>query len=405
IINEYDFTNLNALDITWELYEDGSLLEHGQMPRLDVKPKESKVVMVPYKIPQLKPGAEYWLILRFRLAEPTLWAEKGYEIGWEQFKLPFEVPPGPLVRTEGMSPLDLQETMSEVIIIGKNFEVIFNKNAGLISSFKSNGCELIREGPRLNAWRAPTDNDVPRLAVEWRKAELDRLIHEVKYVKSNRISEKHLVVEISSVLKTLENQERFECLYAYNIYGSGDIIIEVKVNPLKDLPPHLPRIELQARIPGEYGIITWYGRGPHENYWDRKEGAAVGVYRSTVDEQYVPYIKPQENGNKTDVRWVSLTNSSGFGLLVVGMPLLEVNALYYTTEDLSNAKHTCDLKKRDFITLNLDYKQSGLGGGSCGPDTLPIYLVKPEPVSFSIRLRPFHPNESAVEISKQRISD
>jgi len=403
IINEYDFTNLSALDIFWELYEDGSLIDCGQLPKMDVKPKESKVIIVPYKLPQLRPGAEYWLMLRFKLAESTLWAEKGYEIGWEQFKLPFEVPSSSIIKTEDMPPLDFQETTSEIIVVGKNFSVTLDKKVGLLSSFKSGNRELIKEGFRLNVWRAPTDNDAPRLAVEWRKAGLDKLVYEARHIRSARVSEKHFLIEVSSILRTLEGQERFECLYSYNIYGSSDIIIEVKVNPLKGLPPHLPRIGLQAKVPKEYEIVTWYGRGPHENYCDRKEGAAIGVYRSTVEEQYVPYIKPQENGNRTDVKWVSLTDSSGFGLLVVGMPILEVSALYYTIEDLSSAKHTYELKKRDFITLNLDYRQSGLGGGSCGPDTLPIYLVKPEPVVFSVRLRPIYPDESAMEISKQRI--
>jgi hypothetical protein len=156
-------------------------------------------------------------------------------------------------------------------------------------------------------------------------------------------------------------------------------------------------------IPGGFEKLTWFGRGPHENYCDRKEGAAVGVYSETVDEQYIPYIKPQENGNKTDVRWALLTNDLDFGLLIVGMPLMEFSVHHYTIEDFEKAKHTYELKRRDDITLNIDYKQSGLGGGSCGPDTLPQYLVKPEHIHFAIRLRPISPGESVDELSKQTI--
>jgi hypothetical protein len=210
-------------------------------------------------------------------------------------------------------------------------------------------------------------------------------------------------VIVESSLRAPENIERFSCIYTYKIYGSGDIIVEADVKPGSGVPPHLPRIGLKLTVPGGFENFTWFGRGPHENYCDRKEGALVGVYKSTVDEQYVPYIKPQENGNKTDVRWVALTNKLGFGLLAIGMPLMEVSAHHYTAEDFERAKHTYELVKREDIVLNLDYMQSGLGGGSCGPDTLPKYLVKPDPVRFKVRLRPISPIESPIELSKQRI--
>jgi Beta galactosidase small chain. len=119
---------------------------------------------------------------------------------------------------------------------------------------------------------------------------------------------------------------------------------------------------------------------------DRKEGARVGVYSGTVDEQYVPYIVPEENGNKTEVRWVSLTNADGVGLLAVGMPTMEVSAHHYTTEDLTQARHTYELVRREEITLNLDYAQSGLGSASCGPGRLEKYQLKPEEVRYRVRL-------------------
>jgi len=170
--------------------------------------------------------------------------------------------------------------------------------------------------------------------------------------------------------------------------------------------PFLPRIGLQMRLPGGYEQFTWYGRGPHETYVDRKEGAQAGVYSGTLDEQYVPYVVPQENGNKTEVRWVALTNSEGLGLLVVGMPLLEVSAHHYTTEDLTAARHTHELKRRDDVTLNLDYAQSGLGSASCGPGRLEKYQLKPEQVRFAVRLRPFSANtDSPMALSKQVIRE
>jgi hypothetical protein len=155
-------------------------------------------------------------------------------------------------------------------------------------------------------------------------------------------------------------------------------------------------------LPAGFERFTWYGRGPHESYVDRKFGAQVGLYSGTVDEQYVPYIVPEENGNKTDVRWVALTDDDGVGLLAVAGEVLEVSAHHYTTQDLTEATHTYELTRRDEITLNLDYAQSGLGSASCGPGRLEQYQFKPEPVAYRVRLRPFKEGvESPVELSKQ----
>jgi hypothetical protein len=198
---------------------------------------------------------------------------------------------------------------------------------------------------------------------------------------------------------------RFECEYTYTIYGSGDVVVDTHVVPGSDLP-FLPRIGLQMCLPGQYDGFSWYGRGPHESYVDRKLGARVGVYSGTVDDQYVPYVMPQENGNKTDVRWVALADEGGVGLLAVGMPLLNVSAHHYTTEDLTRATHTYELERRDDVTLNLDYAQGGLGNESCGPGVLPQYLLQPQEVRFRLRLRPFAAGDgSPVELSKQTIEE
>ncbi|MEM3715857.1 MAG: glycoside hydrolase family 2 TIM barrel-domain containing protein [Candidatus Bathyarchaeia archaeon] len=402
ILNRYDHLDLSVIDITWELTEDGKVIQEGVLPKMYTKPRESEIVTVPFTIPEkLKPGAEYYLTLRYKLSKDTLWAEKGYEVGWSQFKMPFNVPPGPEVKVEDMPPLKLEETEDKILVVGEDFKLLFDRVTGCVCGFIYRGLNLVKSGPLLNVWRAPTDNDAPRLAPLWRKAGLDRLKHVTRSVKAEKISDKIIRMNVESSLITPEGSERFRCTYIYRIYGSGDIIIETHVQPVEGLPPHLPRIGLQMTIPRGFENITWFGRGPHENYRDRKEGAPVGVYSGTVDEQYVPYIKPQENGNKTDVRWVALTNAFGFGLLAVGLQLMEISAHHYTAEDFDRAKHTHELKRREDITLNLDYMQSGLGGGSCGPDTLPQYLVKPEPVCFKIRLRPISPGESPMELSKQ----
>jgi len=403
VVNRYDFSDLGGLDLHWELCEDGTVIQSGKLPKLRTPPRGNDVLTVPFRTPQLKPGAEYWLVLRARLSDDTKWAERGHEVAFAQFKVPFEVPPSPMLKTEDMPKLRVKDSREQVVLSGKDFKLVFDKLKGCITSLNYRGSELVREGPYLNVWRAPTDNDAARMAFEWRKFGLDRVAHAVKEVRVEKVSSQLVRVHVDVVVKAPDVGEGFECKHVYSIYGSGDVVIETDVKPSEKLPP-LPRIGLRFNIPEGYDTLTWYGRGPHENYCDRKEGALVGVYSGSVDDQYVPYIKPQENGNKTDVRWASLTSGDGLGLLVVGMPVFELSAHRFTAEDFDRAKHTFELKRRDYITLNIDYRQSGLGGASCGPDTLPKYQIPPEPVRFSIRIKPFSSREeSAAELSKIKV--
>ena len=510
IVNRYFFSDLSGLDVAWKLSADDRVLQDGQLPRLCTPAGGREVVTVPFVEPELEPGVEYWLTLSFRLAEDTPWAEKGHEVAWEQFKVPFDVPPVAPVFASEMPVLKLTESDAQAVVEGAEFRLLFDKSEGTITSFRYRGHELVERDPRLSFWRAPTENDLntwgdERAAIHWREVGLDQLqervaavqvkqvalqvvriavrsVSEVKEdavlpkppskeeqwalleqglswlldeeklralctrlgvaydelpgthkqpklkgllarsVRENRVLEllqqvHDLLVELGEpvpdVLKEvvasgqlamqpqLKPPARFECDYVYTVYGSGDVVIDTHVVPEAEVP-FLPRIGLQMRLPGGYEQFTWYGRGPHETYVDRQEGAQVGVYSGTVDEQYVPYIVPQENGNKTEVRWVALTNEDGVGLLASGDRWLEVSAHHYTTEDLTQAKHTYELKRRDDITLNLDYGQSGLGSASCGPGRLEKYQLKPEEVRYSVRLRPFSTAvDSPMRLSKQ----
>jgi beta-galactosidase len=181
----------------------------------------------------------------------------------------------------------------------------------------------------------------------------------------------------------------------YTVFGNGEIIVESSFVPGDSELPEIPRFGMQLEIPGGFETVTWYGRGPHESYWDRKTGARVGVWSGTVDEQFVDYSEPQENGNKTDVRWMSLTDEAGAGLLVIGEPLVAFSAHHYTTEDLQTAKHSYEMGYREDITLSVDMQQTGVGGDdSWGARTHDEYTLWPEAMSYSFRLRPLTPSGS-----------
>jgi hypothetical protein len=252
------------------------------------------------------------------------------------------------------------------------------------------GRPLIAGGPRLNVWRAPTDNDV-HIAREWRKAGLDRLGQDIRRVALVQVHPQAVQWEVEAVLAGYMLRPAFGVQYRYTFFGSGDLLIETAVKPLKELPV-LPRLGLQMRLPGSLDRFAWYGRGPHESYADRQESARVGVYSGAVKDQYVPYVLPQEYGNKSGVRWAAITDLQGHGLLALapqGGPLLNVSVQEFTTEAITAAKHTFDLKPCGETILNLDALQAGLGSNSCGPGPLEKYLIKPEEMAFSVRLRPF----------------
>jgi len=201
---------------------------------------------------------------------------------------------------------------------------------------------------------------------------------------------------------------RFEYDVTYTIDGTGCLSIDTHIVPADNLRP-LPRIGLQMTVPGTFSMVSWYGRGPHETYVDRKRGAKIGVYGGSVDEQYVPYVTPQENGNKTEVRWLALTDERGVGFLVAAAeadvegPWLNMSVHHYTTEDLTCARHTYELTRRDDITLNLDYAQSGLGNGSCGAGILEKYLLKPREVRFSMTFAPLTGESTPVQTYKELV--
>ncbi len=347
-------------------------------------------------------------MIRFNLAEATGWANRGHEVAWEQFKMPYEAPtPTPLSFGQ-MPELQLTENLELITVIGQDFSVTIDRASGLISSFLFRGTELLVCGPSLNVWRDPTDNDglkayphrEDKLLARWFAAGLDRLELRGNILSVRQLNPQVVQLLVETVARVDDFPAGIEQRQTYTVYGSGDILIENRIEAGRELPL-LPRVGLTLQLPRGFEQFTWYGRGPHENYVDRNTGAAISLYHSSVDEQYVPYIMPQENGNKTEVRWLTLTNEAGIGLLAAGRPPLEASVSHYAAGDLYRAFHTNELTRRDEVRLNLDYQQCGLGGASCGPGTLPQYLIQPGTFEFTVRLRPFMAEEDPVQMSRQ----
>jgi beta-galactosidase/beta-glucuronidase len=387
VANRYAFRSLEHVECAWRITRDGEVLQQGSVSGLNVGPGGEAGLTIPYAPVNPVPGATCWLDFSFTLAEDTLWAKRGHQLAWAQFELPVAKRAAPVIRIAEMPALRVDAGSRVLSVAGDDFSLAFDTYYGTLAAWEHHGISLVTAGPRLNVWRAPTDNDV-HIAKEWQKVGFDRLQQRVSRVEMVRRERSVAQIEVQASLAGYFLRPVFDVTYLYTIYGSGDLVVTTRVAPLGSLPT-LPRIGLQMRLPGSLDRFAWYGRGPHESYVDRKESAAVGVYVGTVHEQYVPYVLPQENGNKSDVRWAAITGMRRTGLLAIGMPLLNVSVHHYTPEDFTAARHTFELKRRDETIVHLDHAHCGLGSNSCGPGPLPQYLLKPEETSFSVRLKPF----------------
>lgn len=406
IENKYDFMSLANIEGTWTLMADDQMIGQGILPELDVHAHSSKSYCIPYELPVYSEhGTEYWLNLDFTLNRSTIWAEKGHPVTMSQLKIPLEEKPMSAIPISQLPALTIDEDGKSVNIYGNSFRLVFDKFKGIIKSYQFTGVELISSGLMENFWRAPTDNDIPVQAKIWEKERLNLLSRRISGIEVERLYKQAIRVKVGTVMASCSLKPLFDTTVIYTVYGNGNVEVKTHVKPRREIAS-LPKLGLQLRMPLDFNQFAWYGRGPHENYIDKNESALVGVYRGIVEEQFENYAFPQENGNKCDVRWASLTDRNGIGLLFAGMPHFNFSVSHYTTENLTSAKHTYELVKSNETIVNIDYRQSGLGEASCGPDTLEKYRLKAEEVEFAFIIKPFARNSgSEMNISRQKLGE
>jgi len=399
IRSKQDFASLAWLVGSFELSVDGAVVDSGELPTLDIAPGASRDFDLPIGKPKLEPGQECFLTLRFRTAERTSWAGKGHEVAWEQFALPFRATGRSRGgRAAATRPVAIEREGERASITGGDLQIEIDTAAGQLDALRWKGLNLVISGPRLNLWRAPTDNDGIKSWSDhagkalgkwlaWGLREL-RVIDTSTEIRRSRDGSVAAVTRQS--LCGSDPEAAIEWRHQCAVLPEGAVRIRNTIR-IPRCFDDLPRIGVTLVLPPGFEKLEWLGRGPHENYCDRKRGAAVGRHAGSVDEQYVPYILPQENGNKCDTRWIALAENSSCGLLIAGCPEFEFSASHFTSDDLYRAFHTNELTRRDEITLNLDVRQRGLGGASCGPDTLPEYRVRGGTHHLDFLMRPFAP--------------
>jgi beta-galactosidase len=356
------------------------------------------------------PGAEYYFRISFTLADDTPWALKGHEVAWDQFRVPLVVPPKPMVTPDNIPDLTLTSEDGRVTAERADFRVVFDRAQGTIVEYTAHGQDLIKRGPTENFYRAPTDIDLmmgnpPANVHKWRAAGLDRLVRTVLSFEAAQLAPQVVQVCISARLCAADKRDGIDSEMVYRVYGNGEVLLKHKVSINKRLP-FVPRVGLELILPGELEQLTWYGRGPHENYVDRKKGAAVGLYRSTVTDQFTPYVYPSECGGKEDVRWLTLTDQAGTGLMVVGLDKLHFDALYYTIRDLAAAGHPYELTRRDEVILHLDGWHMGVGGDDgWWSQVHEEFLIYPGEYHYALRLRPITAQDDVSELGRTLIKD
>ena len=397
--NRFSFTPSDAFETRWELLEDGVAVANGMFDWPSVPPLARQAVPLALPAFAVKPGAEYFVNVSFHLKADTLWAKKGHLVAHDQLALKNDAE---AVQPPARGNVQITAAADGIVVTAGPTTVRFSRATGTISSLTMNGRTVLADsadgivrGPRLTCMRAFTDND------KWmRKAFYDsgltQLRYHVRELKPTTVDGKtavHATVEVNGAKSAGFTHEA-----DYVFAADGTVEIRNSATPFGKMPLALPRLGLSLMLDSRLEQMEWYGRGPHENYVDRCSGAFVGRWRSTVTEQYVPYCRPQDNGYKCDVRWAAFTDENGIGVRAKGIEPLFVQALHYSCEDLEFARHRDKQERiwnekppRAEVCLNLDLRQTGLGGASCGPRPEAQYIFPVRPEQWTVTLAPYRP--------------
>jgi beta-galactosidase len=392
VVNRQDFLGLDMFRGKWELTIDGVVAARGKLPALRGDPGSSQEITIPIGDKGGKKG-ERFLNFYFYQKHDTLWAKAGHEVAWAQFALP-AIPTRPTRGSD--TSVNAEVNPNRIALSASSIHVKIDRDTGELIYLGKN-INLIQSSPRLNIWRAGTDNDGIKLLSaptwgDWKP--LSRWIRMgLDNIKFSLISVKYIhqrgQLPSVEVISTASGRENWADLYHrefYTLQPSGELRVENTVRLGKDMED-IPRVGVVMSLVPGLEQIEYFGRGPFENYWDRRASSMVGHYQNTISGEYVPYIMPQENGHHTDVRWLTLKGENDHGIEVIGYPTFEFNVSHFTAYDLFAGKHTIDLHPRQEVILSIDAIMRGLGTASCGPDTLEQYQIRSNEYRFTYGLR------------------
>ncbi|MGJ7033233.1 glycoside hydrolase family 2 TIM barrel-domain containing protein [Niabella hirudinis] len=389
VTNAFFFKDLSNVKLNWEITEDGAVAAKGTLASLNLDPQAKAQMALPIKL-KLKEGKEYLLNVSYRLKNEEPFLDKDYEIAAEQFA--YRGAPAPYNYQGTSAAVTAVQNGNSLLLKGAGFAAGFDLGNGLLTQYSLKGTSVLTKGPQPAFYRAPTDNDIGaglnRSLRNWRN------VYEAAtnvQAKTEQVSKSEYRVTFTADL--LGGKAKTE--QVFTVYGDGTILVKNNYELSKGDYRTVMRIGNDLELGAAFSKIQWYGRGPWENYWDRHTASNIGKYSQTIDQQYFPYARPQESGNKTDVRWISLQNSKGLGIrFELADSVLSAAALPYSLEQLDPAPvkkqfHSGELEKADRIFMHLDLKQLGLQGmDSWGAMPLKEYWLPAGTYAYSYWIRP-----------------
>ncbi|MGN0833103.1 MAG: glycoside hydrolase family 2 TIM barrel-domain containing protein [Kiritimatiellia bacterium] len=402
--NRFGFLPTADFDCTAELLVDGECVRTLPVAVPDVAPLARGPL--PFAVPALPAGRETAVNFVFRQKRATRWAERGWIVARDQIVLSTAAYAGMGAAPAGRPVVT--ETADAVTATCAGTKAVFSRTSGTLCELVMNGVTVLKDaaagltaGPRLTCARAFTDNDIRmRNGASWSEAPEEKLGFFGSGLSQLRYHARPIEVGPDFVRTTVEvtggKSAGYRHVATWRFCADGALTVEELAVPHGRFPKWVPRLGLSLRLDPALERMRYYGRGPWENYVDRCSASFLGIYSSTVEEQFVAYVRPQDNGGKTDVRWVEFTDAHGRGVRFSASQPLFVQALHYGWEDLEFARHrggeqrfNAPPVRQDDVLLNLDVRQYGLGGNSCGPTTLPQYEFDPnETVAWTVRLEP-----------------
>lgn len=414
VTNRLFFSDLSQYASHWKLMADGDVIEEGDI-QFSTAPQQKQIVKIPYHKPTIEAGKEYRVMITSTLKNDEVWAKSGHEVAWDQLELTSWNKPAPAVQSTAKN-LNTEEDEKQIKISGNGFAYIINKESGNLQQIEVAGKEVLKEPLTFNLWRAPIANEfdswdafrvnggyaegwgnmvstlfyskgVDKIAIRPGGIQMSKNEHETT------VTVRQLVQVGTSSFGNLDQYIRgivlagFSIDYVYSFYDDGTVKIKNHVSPQGKLPEMLPRIGFTTSVSKDFENITWYGRGPEENYPDRKTGYPVGIWSKSVPEMYEPYLLPQDHALRTDIRYVKLMDKAGKGVEISMNEHFNFNAYQFSTDNLTKSQFTYQLKPQtDRYTLNLDYATSGVG--CTAVYVLEEYRIKPAPYDREIVIKP-----------------